>query len=166
VDRSADGAVAVANLGVAAAASGTHTVVVDADLRNPRLHALLGTSNEHGVSSVGARTEFAACLQATNVPGLLVLPAGAATGAAADILASPVLSETMRASTADAELVLISCAPLSEGPDALMIARWVDGTILVLGADGTRRENAVAAKEQLERAGGRLAGAVLQGGTR
>jgi Mrp family chromosome partitioning ATPase len=60
--------------------------------------------------------------------------------------------------------VLVSCAPFSDGPDALLIARWVDGTLLVLGANSTRREDAAAAKSQLERAGARILGAVLQGG--
>jgi non-specific protein-tyrosine kinase len=166
VDQTANGAVAVANLGIAAAASGIRTLIVDADLRHPRLHALLGTSNERGVSAPGAGAEAGACLQSTAVAGLMVLPAGPAIPVAADTLASPALSESLRDTTGDAELVLVSSAPLSDGPDGFVVARWVDGTILVLGANRTRREVAVWAREQLERAGARVVGAVLQGGTR
>ncbi len=161
VETSADGAVAAANLGVAAAAAGARTVVVDCNLRAPRLHTWLGVENERGLSSLLGTDKPAALVAATNVAGLCLLPAGSPASGGLDLLARPALGDAVRTATADADLVLVSCAALSESSDAILVASWVDSAILVIGARGTKRQDAARARDQLERAGVRILGALF-----
>ncbi len=161
VDASADGPIATANLAVAAAATGARTVLVDCNLRRPRLHALLGVENVRGLSTIAGGSEPAGCLVPTDVAGLAVLPAGPSSSGGVDVLARQNVSDAVKAATTDADLVLISCAPFSEGPDAILVSRWIDTAILVLSGRGTRRADGTRAKEQLERAGVHILGAIF-----
>ncbi len=161
VDATADGAVAAANLGVAAAAAGARTVVVDCNLRSPRLHALLGVENDRGLSDLLAADHPAGLVATTKVAGLSVLPAGAATSNEVDLLARPALANAIRIATADADLVLFTCASLAESSDAVLVAGWTECAILLLGARQTRRQDATRAKAQIERAGARILGALV-----
>ena len=159
VDNGTDGAVATANLGVAAAAAGARTILIDANVHEPRLHALFGTPNDHGLSTLAGQASTSVI--PTRVPGLALIPSGALSSDGTDVLARTAVAEAVRAVTTDSDLVLVSCPPLAEGPDAILVSRWVDTAIMIVSSRGTRRSDATRAKEQLERAGVRILGAML-----
>jgi Mrp family chromosome partitioning ATPase len=62
-----------------------------------------------------------------------------------------------------ADLVFVASSPVLSRSDAATIARHVDAALLVLGAGKSRRDDAAAAREILERAGTRVLGVVLTG---
>lgn len=159
VEGSADAAAAVANIGVAAARVATRIVLVDADTREPRLHNLLGVDGTGGPQPRDVGAGFA--VQETHVPGLCLMAAGQFATGSVDVLANPAFAEALRQATACADLVLVTSAPVLTGADATLVACLVDGAILVVSADGTRREDAERAREQIERAGAPVIGAVF-----
>jgi Mrp family chromosome partitioning ATPase len=165
VDGSADGAMVTANLGVAAALSGLRTILVDANLGQPRLHALFNLGNESGVTTLHDQAGAQPCLQSAGVGELLLLPTGPRLEGSPDLV-SPTLAEGLRQVTAGADLVLVSSAPLLTAPDAALLASWVTGIVLVLRPNRTRQEALRRARHQLERLGSRLVGVILDGGTR
>jgi len=152
----------VANLALALAQAGRRTVVVDADLRRPSLHSLFGLPNVAGLTSM-MLDEAAAQppYQAGPVAGLRVLTSGPLPPNPAELLASRRLDDVLARLTQDADIVLFDAPPLTAVSDAAVLAARVDGVILVVQAEKTRREAVQRAKKTLERVNAHLVGAVL-----
>lgn len=152
----------VANLALALAQAGRRTVVVDADLRRPSLHSLFGLPNVAGLTSM-MLDEAAAQppYQAGPVAGLRVLTSGPLPPNPAELLASRRFDEILARLIQDADIVLFDAPPLMAVSDAAVLAARVDGVILVVQAEKTKREAVQRAKKMLERVNAHLVGAVL-----
>ena len=161
--REEDTATVVANLAVTVAQTGRQVLVVDADLRHPRLHDLLGVMNRRGLTDmVRADDPFASApFQETEVPGLFVLSAGSPAQSPADILDSKRLLDIWQALRERFDMVLVNTPPVLAVADAAILAPRTDGVVLVVRAGTTRRAHALQAKERLERVRARLLGTVL-----
>jgi len=136
--------------------------VVDANLRSPALHEHFGVENHHGLSDALRVTEsirnFVRPLGRQNL-GLL------SCGARAPNAHTLLLSDPMRLRLAELrqyfEYVLIDAPALSLGRDSIVLGRAAEGVILVLKANSSRREAARKAVQDLQNAGVRILGAVL-----
>ena len=154
-------ALVAANLAVALAQAGDTTLLIDADLRQSRQHALFGVSNEAGVSTFLRGEGEALPVAATAVPHLSLLPAGPTPPNPAELLAAargPLLLARAREA---ATFVIFDAPPISAVADALALAAIADGVLLVVRAGKTRRPSAQRVKDQLERVGANLLGVVL-----
>lgn len=152
----------VANLGMALAQSDHHIILIDADLRRPKLHHYFGLDNRHGLANLltDATVEPAACLRDTRLPGLRLLPAGAAPAAPAALLNTRRLTALLEKLDNDA-LVLFDSPPMQTFPDALLLADVSDRVLLVARAGSTHTEAIRAARARFVQAGTPLAGLVL-----
>lgn len=158
-----DTATTVANLAVTIAQTERDVVVVDANLRRPRVHALFDLDNDHGLTDmVKAAEPFERPpILETEVPHLFVLPAGPSPVSPADVLDSKRLLGIWDGLRERFDMVLVNTPPVLAVADAAILAPRMDGVLLVLRAGHTRRQHALAAKERLERVRARLLGAVL-----
>lgn len=156
--------VVAANLALAFAQNGQRVVLVDADLRRPSLHRLLGLAAGDGLSDalLADRVE-APPVRPAGVEGLGVLIAGTQPPNPAELLGSPRMQRLVAALAARYDLTILVAPPVTAVADAAVLAPQVDGVVLVLAAGRTRRETAVRAKEQLAHVQARLLGAVLYG---
>lgn len=168
-----------ANLALAYADSGRPVLLVEADLRRPRLHSFVGADPTPGVSdALTGSVPLAGAVQHL-APGFDFLPAGNVVDrpdllvSRADVgglLATLAQSDgevrprrrTVAPSIAPAA-VLIDAAPILQAGEVSSLVAHVDGVVLVVRADVTTREAAARAAEQIRRAGGQLLGAVLIG---
>jgi non-specific protein-tyrosine kinase len=160
----ADGkSLAVANLAVTLAQAGNKTILVDCDLRKPSQHDLWGVDNGRGIGTM--MTEDSAlsnpALVQTVVPNLQLLPAGALPPVPADVLSSPRMNEIIGVLKARAHYVLFDTPPVLAATDAALLGAKVDGTLLVVRAGHTRRDQLERARKELERVSIRVLGAVL-----
>lgn len=151
----------VANLAVAYAKVGKRVIVVDCDLRHPAQHALFNVSAAQGVTTAVREEQGELPLQTTEVPGLMVLPAGPNVDVPSDALASPAMARLVRRLTGEADVVLFDAPPVTVATDAAELARIVDGVLLTVAAGVTKREEAQRAKELLDQVGARVVGAAL-----
>jgi len=153
----------VANLGVVAAQAGKRVIVVDSDLRRPRLHQMFELEREKGLTSLllEAEPDVDAALQPTEVEGLQVLVSGPLPPNPADLLGSPQMGRLIEKLGERADLVLFDSPPVLAVADASLLAAQTAGTILVVDAGETRRDAVRRAKEALEKAEARILGAVL-----
>lgn len=158
----------IANLAVTFAASGSPTVLIDADLRRPHLHRIFNLSNDAGlttlVSDMARGHEGEALklpLQDTQVPNLRVLTSGPVPPNPAEILASQRMAEILALLRGNAEYVLIDTPPIIAVTDAAVLAPRVDGVLLVVNAGKTRRDLAVKARDMLRQVNANLLGVVL-----
>lgn len=149
------------NLAASTAMAGKKVILVDADLRRPTLHSLLGVPNHFGLCEVlSNRVAWQDALQDTSIPNLRVLTAGRLQSSAAELLGSPGL-KTLLAELCEATDALILDSPPCLGiVDPLLLASEVDGVLLVVRAGSTKVPEVLAAQEQLHRAQSRLLGIV------
>ncbi len=151
----------LANLGVISAQAGKRVILVDANMRRPRLHTIFGLSNDRGLATalVDARAKLP--IRETEIPRLRVLPAGPTPTNPADLLASARMSQVLAQLKDQADVILFDAPPLVAVTDGALLAARVDGVLLVARAGQTRRELVEKAKDILGKVKANLVGAVL-----
>jgi len=150
------------SLAIALAQGGKKVLLVDTDMRRPRLHRAFGRNAKHGVSSVlvGAATLDEA-LQTTEVPNLSLLPCGPIPPNPSELLHTAAFSTLLGQLRERFDHVLFDSPPLGAVTDSAIIAPQVDGAILVMKSEKTTRDAAASAMKQLRNVGANLLGGVL-----
>jgi len=150
------------NLAIAFAQAGQRVLLVDADMRRPRVHDVFSMEQEPGLSNllVGSSKTSEAVTQ-TTVQGLWVLGAGRTPPNPPELLSSQRFHDLVVSLRDHFDWVVIDTPPIMAVCDAALIARDATGVIYVVGAEMTNRHTAQSGLEQLERANARLIGAVL-----
>lgn len=152
-----------ANLGIVMAQNGRQVAVIDADLRRPRIHTVLGLPNRNGISGlfVQKQIKLNGTLQKTSIDNLTALTAGDIPPNPAELLGSEKMFEIVAQVRTQADLVILDSPPILAVTDSVVLAPRVDGVLLVLKPDVTQMAAARQAVEQLRRAGANLLGVVL-----
>lgn len=154
----------VANLAVSLAQTGKTVLILDADMRNPTQHKLFNLDNWEGLSRAlfqERELELKLFWQETEVPGLRVLTAGPIPPNPAELLGSKRMRWLLHEAMEEFDLVIVDTPPVIAVADSSILAREMDGVILVLASGEVSRDYAVRAKEQLEKVGAKILGAVL-----
>ncbi len=156
-----------ANLGVVMAQAGLRVVVVDADLRRPAQQRLF---NRSGAGQLGLTDlmlqppgpmSLDGAMQATDVPNLSVLTSGPLPPNPSELLGSQRMQSLLANLKEQFDVVIIDTAPLLPVTDALVLSAVVDGVALVVNSDATRAGATTQARQQLEQAGARVIGVVM-----
>ncbi len=156
----------VANLGVTFALAGHRVILVDCDLRRPHLHEIFGVDNSRGLTSLfidekALDFEDGTLFKETSVPSLRVLTSGQAPPNPSELLGSQRMGRIVESLSGMAELVLFDSAPILAVTDAAVLARKLDGALLVISAGKTKRDRALKARAILEKANANVLGVVL-----
>lgn len=153
----------VANLGVAFARAGRRVVIVDCDLRRPRMNDFFGLPTDVGFTSVlvGEVTVSEALHPVPGEARLSVLTSGPLPHNPAEVLTTEAVDDVLEA--IDADIVLIDAPPILPITDALVLAPRVDATLLVCLVGSTPRKQVVRAVEMLQQVSAPVVGAVLNG---
>ena len=150
-----------ANLAAAMAQSDKRVVLVDADLRRPRLHRELGLTNSLGLSDVfRERVSLRDIYQLWPDLPLTVITSGGIPPNPAELLGSEKMRQILEELEAQFDFVVIDSTPTIV-TDSQLIAARVDGVLLVLWPGRTHAEAARAAVEGYRRVGARLLGVVM-----
>ena len=155
-----------ANLAVVFSQLGERTLLVDADLRQPRQHQLFRLANKVGLSSVLAgRAELAETI--TRIPGLRdlsVLPAGAVPPNPQELLSRPVFTALLATLQAQYDIVIIDTPPAGRTADAQAITARAHGALVVARKDITALPALQAMVASLQQGGGNVVGSLLNNG--
>ena len=158
----------VSNLAIALAEINHKVLVMDADLRRPRIHSVFNVKNDNsGLSEILLRQEpldeetARAAVRETAIPNLYVLPAGRSRFNAASLLHSERLPELLQTLRTKFDTILIDTPPMVNIPDARVMARLADGVILILRSAHTTRDAALLAKQRFVEDGIPLMGTIL-----
>lgn len=139
-------------------------VVVDADMRKPTLHKLLGIDNQRGLADyLGGGTMLEMVVQRTYLPNLWILPSGRIPPNPSELLGGKRMDDLLARLRRDYDYVLIDTPPVVSTTDAGVLSPRVDGTVLVVRMERTPREVARHAVELLRKARANLVGSVLTG---
>ncbi|MDE2750909.1 MAG: CpsD/CapB family tyrosine-protein kinase [Chloroflexota bacterium] len=155
--------VTLANLAVTFAQSGNRTILVDADLRQPKQHEIWNSGNDRGLSSMMVEDSAIVQppLQDTAVDRLKIVSAGELPPNPADLLSGRRMDEIIAALKQRADYVLFDSPPILAATDAALLGIKLDGALLAIRAGETRRDHTTQARRALERVHVRIVGAVL-----
>jgi polysaccharide biosynthesis transport protein len=161
-----------ANLAVVMAQAGNRVLLIDADLRRPRMHRLFDLPNRRGLTSLllefdSARREEEAKIlvremtQATLVDGLQLLTSGPVPPNPSELLGSKKMKNLLEMLSGQFDFVIIDSPPILSVTDAAVLSTQVDGTLLVIRANKARRNLVRQATGILRDVNANLIGAVL-----
>ena len=151
-----------ANLAVVLAQLGRQVLLVDCDLRKPRLHQVFHVSNRFGlVNQLTASADPDAVYLPTEVPNLWLTPSGPIPPNPSELLASDRMREWLRSVRARFDFVVIDTPPALAVTDATIVGMLVDGVVLTLRSGKVTREEARLCRDRLRQAGIKILGAVL-----
>jgi capsular exopolysaccharide synthesis family protein len=148
--------------GIAMAQSGSRVLLVDTDMRRPRLHRALGVANERGVSSVlVGDADLETVVKSTEVPGLFVIPSGPIPPNPAELFHTEVFKEFVAEVARRYDRIIFDSPPVNAVADPVVLATQVDGTVLVVRASSTPKALIRRAIRILTDVQARVFGAVL-----
>jgi len=151
-----------ANLAIVYALEGKRVLLIDCDLRRPRLHKVFRVPRSPGVAQV-LRGDLspAAAVRDTFFQDLSFLPAGRDTDGIADYIGSDRMRALLAELSDHFDTIIVDTPPVLAVADAVALGPLVDGVLLVVEAGSTDRHAVEQALNQLTGAGARVVGAVL-----
>lgn len=163
----------VANLGVVLARAGHTVTLVSADLRRPRLHEFFKRDSEPGLIEVlGGRARLTDVIQRIDLPTrgfdtgtatLQLVPSGRVPDDPTELITADRMADVVTSLEEASDIVLLDLPPVLPVTDALVVAaitRWV---LLVIGPKSDTRPTLISMRQQLDRVGADIIGAVLNG---
>ena len=151
-----------ANLAIATAQMGYKVLLVDSDLRRPRIHKLLKQSNNTGWADILLRhIEPRETICATEVEGLSIIPSGKLPPNIVGLLNSPRIRESIKRIDDDFDIIILDSPPIIGVSDASIVANLADATLLVVEYRKYPKAMATRAKKALEAVGANLIGGVV-----
>jgi capsular exopolysaccharide synthesis family protein len=147
---------------VVTAQTGSRVCLVDSDLRRPTLHRIFGIGNSRGLTSALLEgLPFAQVAQPTAVPNLFVLTSGPLPPNPAELVGSNRMRESLEAAGSDFDLVLLDSPPVVSVSDAIALASFTDGVVLVVSSGKVPHDVVRRAAGQIEAVKGRILGVVI-----
>jgi succinoglycan biosynthesis transport protein ExoP len=149
-------------LGTTMAQSGQKVLLIDTDLRRPRLHASTGVSKTRGLSNlILGEDDYDSVIKATDIPNLYVLPCGTVPPNPAELLMTKRFEQVLADLKKRFTRIILDSPPLGPVTDAVVLSRRVDGVVLVCRAGKTLRDELKRSSEQIRDVGGQIVGVIV-----
>jgi len=148
------------NLAVVIAQRGSRVLLVDAEMRRPRVHTVFSVPQRPGLAEILAG-DGSVRPHESFVPKLSILPAGAARGDPADLLGSLNLAVFFENARSAFDYVIVDSPPVLGLADSTLLGSRVEGVLLVAGAGSSRRGAVVEAARRMRLVHSPLIGTVL-----
>ncbi len=150
------------NLAISFSQLGKKVLIIDGDMRKPRMHQIFKIKNNTGLSTyLVGRANLSDILQKTPVNGLFVVPSGPLPPNPTELLNSEVMRTVMEKLLAKVDFIFIDTPPLIGIVDPILIGKHSDGMLLVTWAGKTNRNTVEKALEELKKFNVRTLGVVL-----
>jgi capsular exopolysaccharide synthesis family protein len=158
-----DGKTTVAiSLAITMAQAGGRVLIVDTDMRKPRIHRSFGIKADQGISTaIMGNAALKDVIVHSKIPNLDVLPCGPNPPNPAELLHTERFREILAQCRRDYDKVILDAPPTGPVTDPAIIGSITDGVVLVLRAGHTTREAASYARRHLADGGARILGLVI-----
>ncbi|HEB13188.1 MAG TPA: polysaccharide biosynthesis tyrosine autokinase [Actinobacteria bacterium] len=158
-----DGKTTVAtNLATTLSLAGSRVILVDCDLRHPKVHEVVDLDNTLGLSNVLVKShDLNEVTQEVGDAGLSVITSGPKPPNPSELLGSGRMSELIQFLKEKFDYVIIDTPPVCAVTDAVVLAGKVEGVVLICSLYKTTREAAIESRRSLEKVNSKLMGAVI-----
>jgi succinoglycan biosynthesis transport protein ExoP len=149
-------------IATAIAQAGRRVVLLDCDMRRPRLHRIFSIPNQTGVTTALIEaSDMSTLAHPTVVPNLSIVTTGPLPPNPAELLHSEAFAKLLATLREQFDCVVIDSPPVVPVTDAAVLSTLVDGTVVVFRAFQTTKELASRAARAIHDVGGHVVGAVL-----
>ncbi|MBZ0232809.1 MAG: polysaccharide biosynthesis tyrosine autokinase [Deltaproteobacteria bacterium] len=149
-------------MGTTMAQSGQRVLLIDTDLRRPRLHKSLEVSKARGLTNlILGDASMDDVIKTTDIPNLYVLPCGPQPPNPAELLMTDRFKEVLKALESRFDRILLDSPPVLAVTDAVVLSRISDGVMLIAQAGKTQREDIAAAARQFRDVDASILGVIL-----
>lgn len=153
------------NTAMSLAQTGATVLIIDADMRRPRLHSIFGIKNDNGLSALlsreASKDEVSEAIQHDEESKLFILTAGPLPPNPAELVGSEQMLRLVATVTQSFTHVIIDSPPIAAFTDGVLIATMVDGVLLVVHSGKSSRKVVARARKLLQDVGARIIGVVL-----
>jgi succinoglycan biosynthesis transport protein ExoP len=153
------------NTAISLAQTGAKVLIVDADMRRPRLHNIFGISNAEGLSTILSaglnREEILDVIKFEEAANLHLLPSGPVPPNPAELIGSEQMANLFKLLQEEFTHVVVDSPPIASFTDGVLIASMVDGVILVVHSGKSSRQVVRRARQLLQDVGAKVFGVVL-----
>ncbi|MEO6726873.1 MAG: polysaccharide biosynthesis tyrosine autokinase [Blastocatellia bacterium] len=150
------------NTGICLSQMGAKVLIIDADMRRPRVHKMFGLNHRCGLSNyLSSDLLLKNVVQPTRIPNLWVLPSGIVPPNSADLLSSEKMYLMLQKLSGYFDHILIDSPPITSVTDPILLSRMVDGVIMVIHGGKSSREMVAHARQELQYVGAKILGVVL-----
>ena len=151
------------NLGITLSQMGSKVLIIDADMRRPRIHKVFEPPEGNpGFSAyLSGNSKLVPLIYETKVPNLYVIPAGATPPNPSELIGSEIMRQSLELLAGHFNHVIIDSPPIMSVTDSTILSTLVEGVVLVVRGGITNRDAAVRTAQRLRDVGARIFGAVL-----
>ena len=154
--------ITTANLAITMAQAGSKVVILDCDMRKPKVHKIFGEAKDRGISNLMVgMSDMEETIFHTRIPNLDIIPCGPIPPNPSEILGSDRMAGLLNELRKQYAHIFIDSPPCTAVTDAVVLSKSVDAVVIVVRASNTAREIARNAVVQFEAVGANLLGAVL-----
>jgi capsular exopolysaccharide synthesis family protein len=154
--------IVAANLAMSLAQSGQRILLIDGDMRKPRQHELLKTTQEPGLSSLlVGKAKANDAIRKSGMGNLWLMPAGPNPPNPAELLGSTRFKDLLKTLGEHFDWLVIDSPPVMAVTDASVVAHWTTGVVFVIGSEQVSRHTARTAVQQLLSSKATILGSVL-----
>ncbi|MEB7822010.1 tyrosine-protein kinase [Staphylococcus xylosus] len=151
-----------ANIAVTYAQAGYKALIIDGDMRKPTQHYIFDLPNNSGLSNlIINKTTYSESIKETRVENLAILTAGPTPPNPSELIASSKFEKIYNELLEHYDFVVIDTPPVNTVTDAQVYAKTVKNCVLVIDTEKNNKAEVKKAKDLLNKAGGKLLGAVL-----
>jgi capsular exopolysaccharide synthesis family protein len=153
------------NTAISLAQTGAKVLVIDADMRRPRLHSVFGVSNAEGLSTILSSDlpteEILNIIQYENDSKLHLLPSGPIPPNPAELIGSEQMAKLLKTMGENFTHVVVDSPPIASFTDGVLVASMVDGVILVVHSGKSSRNVVRRSRQLLQDINAKIFGVVL-----
>ncbi len=153
------------NTAISLAQTGAKVLIIDSDMRRPRLHSLFNLTNGEGLSTLLssklAEAEIAKVIKYDEGTKLNIMTSGPIPPNPAELIGSEQMAKLLKMLQSKFTHVVVDSPPIASFTDGVLIASMVDGVILVVHSGKSSRQIVRRARQLLMDVGARIVGVVL-----
>jgi capsular exopolysaccharide synthesis family protein len=150
------------NLSITLCQTGEKVLLLDCDMRNPKLHRILDLGHSAGMSEyLSGNADLSSLIQETAIPSLFIVPCGCVPPNPAELLGSERMKSILALSNDGFDHIVIDSPPVLSVSDPRILAPVVDGVILVIKGGGTPKQAVQRSKRLLQEVHANIIGTLL-----
>ena len=150
------------NTAIALGQTGARVIIIDCDMRNPRVHRVFQEEIGVGLSSfLSGNAALDAAIMKTEIPNFCYIPAGPIPPNPSELLGSHLFRQMIDTLGQTFDHIIIDSPPILGFADSIILSKCVDGVVLVAHAGKTPKETLTHAKELLHQVNAKILGVVI-----